>query len=1221
MASKEVKKELTNVSREKILNQISEIGHTLYGMEPIIKIYCLSKASDLTIMLLGAHATAKSSLARMWSLTTGLNYRVVTSCFDGQTEVLTKRGWKYFKDLRYSDSLLTLNLLTKEMEYQLPSNLIADNYEGKMLQMKSRWIDLLVTPEHRMVLHTKPFGRSRDLVLKAVKDTYLQTKQFTKTGNWKGSEPEYLDFPKTTYLKRSKGISEVSRVRVEPFLKFLGYYLAEGSYDSHKRDSKLGGYFYRVTLDLYNKKYSLDCAEALKNMGFNPTISENGNVVLCYAKQLYDYCKQFGHAKEKFIPEDVKTLNPRLLKILWESWNRGDGHKVRGHWKVGTTVSRKLVDDLQEIALKIGISAKIAVQEPSFSFIKGRRIRSSITYRLLISHRNLQPRACWNRGYGSSYNEEWISYKGKVYCAQVPNHTLYVRRNGIPIWSGNSEVDESLIAYIDPAIFREKNIVQMRRGELMEKDHIIVDEFFLWLNKYRAKLHQLLEERTYAGLDVLTKTYTFLSNPLSDYYAGQIEEKNLACYSEDTEILTNKGWKKYTEISNDEKVFTLNPKTQEISLEQIRKKVIYPYNGKMYELDTQQVNQLVTPNHRMYIAKQEKGKWIWQVKEARELYGQKFRLLKNGNWEGVARVSKDYMSLIGWYLAEGSPKTFRDGHYGIDLSVCTPKYIDEVMTLARKLGYNPHLQKDGHIVIWNKELWKVCKPLGHADSKYIPENLKTESKENLRSLLFAYLKGDGWNQNGEWLAKTVSKRLADDVQEISLKAGYSVNLVNIGKSSGYSKKLGRTITSKFDCWQISLITSRNRPLILGRDNKNRLRTREEWKDYFGKVWCVSTSNGILYVRRKGKPCWSGNTIDRLDLFVPVNQPKIVPSESMMRKFSEFGRSERTLKKVISWEDYLQAKEEISKVEVPSRIVIWLSLFAHSMAACKHTEDKFSMSIPKLKKLCAGCNENNHICAKVALSKPRFLRATIILAKGLAWLSGRKTISFKDINEAVIYTLPHRLSWIQEELSYAESLEMVPELVQQFNDEMLAWKNRGIFSELSTVIEASKKKPPVFDDKTSSSLTADVSEIHLLKEFVAETIQSVKEGICRYYSEGGESTKFSSLGKLEEYVEHSNLNPYEKDDLIFSIARKQKELCIQFAYSSDKVEKLIQAVIVLHKSFNVEVDSKEILMKRFSEAILYCSELVKIREESGEIQIIFKDPDTKKMFLNLWEEEI
>ena len=34
--------------------------------------------------------------------------------------------------------------------------------------------------------------------------------------------------------------------------------------------------------------------------------------------------------------------------------------------------------------------------------------------------------------------DKYVDYIGKTYCVEVPNHIIYVRRNGKPVWSGNS---------------------------------------------------------------------------------------------------------------------------------------------------------------------------------------------------------------------------------------------------------------------------------------------------------------------------------------------------------------------------------------------------------------------------------------------------------------------------------------------------------------------------------------------------------------------------------------------------------------------------------------------------------------------------------------------------------------------------------------------------------------------------------------------------------------
>ena len=838
--------------RKKILNQQQEIAKTLYGLDEVIKIYILSKACDLTVMLLGAHATAKSSLARMWSITTGLNYRVVTSCFDKETEVLTENGWVLIEEVPSSWKLATLNLISGNLEYQFPLKKIVEPYKGKMLHFKNKSLDILVTPNHRIIYKT----RGGVLELREAASLLHKRLRLKDTVLWVGPNPEYLDLP-------------FGKVETKSFLRFLGYWLAEGhiSYSPKWRS-------YEIYFRNNNSAYLQEYEEIVKELGFNP-IRNAKNSIKISNKNLYLYLKQFGHSQDKFIPKEILSLGKESLEVLFDSWIKGDGEFRKGKWYRGTSVSKKLIDDLQEISLKLGLSSYVWT---------GKTMKGLPQYQLGLKYEKRDPIL-------EAKNRDDLveDFEGLVFCFTTPNHTLIARRNGKVFCSGNSEVDESLISYIDPAIFREKNVVQMRRGELMEKEHIIIDEFFLWLNKYRAKLHQLLEEHTYAGLDVLTKTYTFLSNPLSEHYAGQIEEKNLA------------------------------------------------------------------------------------------------------------------------------------------------------------------------------------------------------------------------------------------------------------------------------------------------------------------------------------------TVDRIDLFIPVNQPKIVPCESMMRKFSKFGRQEKPLEKVISWEDYLAAKEEIVQVIVPSRVVIWLTLFAHSMASCKHVSDKWSVSVAKMKKLCINCNENGHLCARVLLSKPRFLRATIILAKGLAWLGGRNIVTFEDINEAIQYTLPHRITWIQEDLSYAESLESVSELMQQFNDEMLAWKNRGIFSELAKVIEGSKKTPPVYEEKIGRDLFADVSEIHLLKDFVAETLQSAKEDIARYYLAEGVISGYETLTDLKQFLEQSGLEAFEKEELVYEIILRSKKLYYSVPSTPENIEKLVDTLIALHKKEQILIDDKMLLTRKFGESVAFDSELVKIREHLGEIQILFEDKLHRSTFIKLWDE--
>lgn len=48
--------------------------------------------------------------------------------------------------------------------------------------------------------------------------------------------------------------------------------------------------------------------------------------------------------------------------------------------------------------------------------------------------------------------EEWVAYKGKVYCFDVPNHVFYVRRNDKAVWTGNSSRsgNKNIVAQLRP---------------------------------------------------------------------------------------------------------------------------------------------------------------------------------------------------------------------------------------------------------------------------------------------------------------------------------------------------------------------------------------------------------------------------------------------------------------------------------------------------------------------------------------------------------------------------------------------------------------------------------------------------------------------------------------------------------------------------------------------------------------------------------------------------
>lgn len=79
----------------------------------------------------------------------------LVDCYDAETEVLTKEnGWVRFSGLvdQPIQELGTYNMETRQIEFQEPLAIFGRPHQGEMIQIKGKRLDLLVTPNHRMVV-------------------------------------------------------------------------------------------------------------------------------------------------------------------------------------------------------------------------------------------------------------------------------------------------------------------------------------------------------------------------------------------------------------------------------------------------------------------------------------------------------------------------------------------------------------------------------------------------------------------------------------------------------------------------------------------------------------------------------------------------------------------------------------------------------------------------------------------------------------------------------------------------------------------------------------------------------------------------------------------------------------------------------------------------------------------------------------------------------------
>lgn len=316
------------------------------------------------------------------------------ACYSDDTEVLTDSGWKYWPDVCAKDKLATL--VDGVMEFETPSHLVAKEVDEELLGWQSLTVDILVTAGHSMY----------------VQDCHAR----------KDFKFEPADITATKKRRVLRGVSSWNgKTKMDAnFARLIGAYIADGN--CKKNSLQFGNCpFHKV------KKFT----EFAEKAGYSA--KKYGIDLYINSRSLSDYCKPFGKAHEKYVPDEIKYGSLEVINSFLEGYLAGDG-SVSKNGSIGCeTVSKQLADDLQEMFLRTGRTATINIRDRvPVHDIKGIRAKSyRRAYALSICSKN-------TKAVLSEENHYTTSYKGKVYCATVSTHILLVRRNGKPVWLGNT---------------------------------------------------------------------------------------------------------------------------------------------------------------------------------------------------------------------------------------------------------------------------------------------------------------------------------------------------------------------------------------------------------------------------------------------------------------------------------------------------------------------------------------------------------------------------------------------------------------------------------------------------------------------------------------------------------------------------------------------------------------------------------------------------------------
>ena len=356
-----------------------------------------------------------------------------------------------------------------------------------------------------------------------------------------------------------------------------------------------------------------------------------------------------------------------------------------------------------------------------------------------------------------------------------------------------------------------------------------------------------------------------------------------SCLTPEHQVLTKDGWKYIGDIGIGDDVLSLNYTTLEVSWDSVVNTVNKFVTEYVYEFKSRDISLRTTHDHRMFAYNSYKDKltlnkyndliYAEDINEYSYIpkYGYKWNgysekyitipeiMINNGRnthkkIEAKKILVTDFAKFMGLWLADGYVRGSKGGllnnqgnikyTVGIKQGIEGYEFVRDVLSKL-PFKYHEYHNKNNtcNFEIHSKQLWEILKEFGNSYDKYIPKYIKNGNKEVINAFMCGYTFGDSYstNHNGTdyTVYSTVSRKLAEDLQEIMLKCGI---LCNISRNK----------------------TIKGNQIYLLRVNKTIKRKRMFYKNkervfYSGMVYCITLNkNSVFLTKRDEKVCFTGN---------------------------------------------------------------------------------------------------------------------------------------------------------------------------------------------------------------------------------------------------------------------------------------------------------------------------------------------------------------------------
>lgn len=508
----------------------------------------------------------------------------------------------------------------------------------------------------------------------------------------------------------------------------------------------------------------------------------------------------------------------------------------------GNVVSPFLADVVQGVAVQAGMACDVDFGAPSPRMATV-RLRKGLT---------AADFACDLGG----------TYHGYVYCVRVPSQVFYVRQDGRGMFTGNSSrhgqkgtvgmvyrhedmpfssdgtapdliinphaiPSRMTIAQLMECIMGKACVELGGQGDATPFSGCTVDDL-------RKRLAAAGFERH--GNQVLYNGRTGDQIPV-DIFMGPTYYQRLKhmttdkvhCLDAATEVLTHRGWVAAPDVTLEDRVATLQDGGRRLEYTRPTKCLRFDFRGKMYSVENRDVDLRVTIDHRMYVAdpRDSEAPGRFKLVPCSQVVGCPVAYRRDAlEWSSWPETGHDpaLLVLFGIWMARGAVVA---GQFA--LIPCDALVRDVVVEAAESSGLAWSWDGNGCCASFAME---SAFPTRASDPGRLPDWAWNLDRAGAQTLVRALLIGGGRGMR----FRTKASTLADDVQRLCLHAGFSAIVTAVGRKRWEARVFGHRAG-----------------VFAGGGFEMVCRNRDE------TVYCLQVPGEVFYVRRNGKPVWTGNS--------------------------------------------------------------------------------------------------------------------------------------------------------------------------------------------------------------------------------------------------------------------------------------------------------------------------------------------------------------------------